>query len=145
VAGIAPIRFHDLRHSYASLLMAKRENVKYIQAQLRHSSPTVILNVYSHLLKETNQEAVCLLENTIFQATGHKRKKGAGREWLTTCFLAGRRGFEPRFTESESVVLPLNDPPADVKPSYHRGNRLSTGKLVEGEEKCRQDHAISDR
>ena len=26
-------------------------------------------------------------------------------------FLAGRRGFEPRFTESESVVLPLNDPP----------------------------------
>ena len=31
-------------------------------------------------------------------------------------FLAGRRGFEPRFTESESVVLPLNDPPAEAYP-----------------------------
>ncbi|MFH1941775.1 MAG: site-specific integrase [bacterium] len=65
-AGIAAIRFHDLRHSYASLLLAQGENVKYIQTQLGHSSPTVTLNVYSHLLKETNQEAVCRLENTIF-------------------------------------------------------------------------------
>src|SRR3989339_126964 len=32
--------------------------------------------------------------------------------------MAGRRGFEPRFTESESVVLPLNDPP--VFSSYVR-------------------------
>ena len=71
-AGIAAIRFHDLRHTYASLLLAQGENVKYIQTQLGHSSPTVTLNVYSHLLKETNQEAACRLENTIFQATGHK-------------------------------------------------------------------------
>ena len=28
--------------------------------------------------------------------------------------LAGGPGFEPRFTESESVVLPLNDPPKPV-------------------------------
>ena len=70
-AEIAPIRFHDLRHTYASLMLAQGENVKYIQTQLGHSSPTVTLNVYSHLLKETNQEAVCRLENTIFQATGH--------------------------------------------------------------------------
>ena len=70
-AEIAPIRFHDLRHTYASLMLAQGENVKYIQTQLGHSSPTVTLNVYAHLLKETNQEAVCRLENTIFEATGH--------------------------------------------------------------------------
>jgi len=79
-AGIDRIRFHDLRHTYASLMLAQGENVKYIQTQLGHSSPTVTLNVYSHLLKETNQEAVCRLENTIFQATGHNlvtnEKKG---------------------------------------------------------------------
>jgi integrase len=81
-AGITAIRWHDLRHTFASLLLAQGENVKYIQTQLGHSSPTVTLNVYSHLLKETNQEAACRLENTIFQATGHKmvtkEKKGAG-------------------------------------------------------------------
>jgi integrase len=70
-AGIEAIRFHDLRHTYASLMLAQGENVKYIQTQLGHSSPTVTLNVYSHLLKETNQEAVCRLENAIFQTTGH--------------------------------------------------------------------------
>lgn len=70
-AGIPAIRFHEIRHTYASLLLAQGENVKYIQTQLGHSSPTVTLNVYSHLLKETNQEAVCRLENTIFKGTGH--------------------------------------------------------------------------
>jgi len=70
-AGIQRIRFHDLRHSYASLLLQQGENIKYIQRQLGHSSPTVTLNVYSHLMKSENQEAACRLENTIFEATGH--------------------------------------------------------------------------
>jgi integrase len=48
-AGIARIRFHDLRHTYASLLLAQGENVKYIRTKLRHSSPIVTLNVYAHL------------------------------------------------------------------------------------------------
>jgi integrase len=71
-AGIPQIRFHDLRHTYASLLLAQGENVKYIQTQMGHSSPTVTLNVYAHLMKGENQEAACRLENTIFEGTGHK-------------------------------------------------------------------------
>ena len=70
-AKIPQIRFHDLRHTYASLLLSQGENIKYIQSQLGHSSPTVTLNVYAHLMKGENQEAACRLENTIFQATGH--------------------------------------------------------------------------
>ena len=70
-AGIPQIRFHDLRHTYASLLLSQGENVKYIQTQMGHSSPTVTLNVYAHLMKGENQEAACRLENTIFQVTGH--------------------------------------------------------------------------
>jgi integrase len=66
------IRFHDLRHTYASLLIEQGENIKYIQTQLGHSSPTVTLNVYAHLMKPTNQDSACRLENTIFEATGSK-------------------------------------------------------------------------
>jgi len=80
-ADLPRIRFHDLRHTYASLLIKQGENPKYIQTQLGHSSPTVTLNIYAHLMKPTNQEAVCRLENTVFGATGHKMvtetKKGA--------------------------------------------------------------------
>lgn len=70
-AGLPDIRFHDLRHTYASLLFAQGENIKYISSQLGHASATITLDVYSHLMKSENQEAVCKLENTIFQATGH--------------------------------------------------------------------------
>jgi integrase len=71
-AELPQIRFHDLRHIYASLLIAQGENVKYIQTQLGHSSPTVTLNVYAHLMRPSNQEAACRLENAIFGPTGHK-------------------------------------------------------------------------
>lgn len=65
-ADLTRIRFHDLRHTYASLLIEQGENVKYIQNQLGHSSPTVTMNVYAHLMKTTNQEAARKLENSVF-------------------------------------------------------------------------------
>ena len=70
-AGIQRIRFHDLRHTYASLLLSQGENIKYVQTQLGHSSPTVTLNVYAHLMKSENQEAALRLENAVFGGTGH--------------------------------------------------------------------------
>jgi integrase len=65
-AGLPKVRFHDLRHTYASLLIEQGENIKYVQNQLGHATPTVTLNVYAHLMKPANQEAVCRLENTLF-------------------------------------------------------------------------------
>jgi integrase len=86
-ANIPRVRFHDLRHSYASLLLSQGENIKYIQTQLGHSSPMVTLNVYSHLLKDSNQEAACRLENSIFETNGSKmvadEEKGATAETVT--------------------------------------------------------------
>ena len=49
-----------------TLLIEQGENLKYIQSQLGHSSPTVTLNVYAHLMKPTNQEAARRLEEKIF-------------------------------------------------------------------------------
>jgi integrase len=64
------IRFHDLRHTYASLLIAQGENIKYVQNQLGHPSPTITLNVYAHLMKDRNPEAAKRLENAVL---GKKR------------------------------------------------------------------------
>ena len=86
-AGISRIRFHDLRHTYASLLIDQGENIKYIQSQLGHSSPVVTLEVYAHLMKSINREAPCKLENTIFEKSGSKtvaeKKKGAMIKLIT--------------------------------------------------------------
>ena len=43
------IRFHDLRHFYASLLIRHGESVKVVQARLGHASATETLDTYSHL------------------------------------------------------------------------------------------------
>lgn len=71
-SGCPTIRFHDLRHTYASLLIDQGENIKYIQTQLGHSTPMMTLNVYSHLMKSENQEAAIRLEKSVFEFTGQK-------------------------------------------------------------------------
>jgi len=67
-AGLPRVRFHDLRHSYASLLIDQGETVVYIQKQLGHSKPTETLNIYSHLMEKHRPEAAAKLENGIVVA-----------------------------------------------------------------------------
>jgi integrase len=43
-----PIRWHDLRHCYASLLIAQGANLGYVSRQLGPSSARVTLDVYQH-------------------------------------------------------------------------------------------------
>ncbi|RJP83631.1 MAG: site-specific integrase [Desulfobacteraceae bacterium] len=69
-AGIPRIRFHDLRHTFASLLIDQGENIKYIQTQLGHSTPSVTLNTYAHLLKPVNQKAASRLEKMVLGESG---------------------------------------------------------------------------
>jgi len=65
-AGLRRIRFHDLRHTCATLLVAQGENPKYIQRQMRHASITTTLNVYGHLMPEVRQDAAERLDRTLF-------------------------------------------------------------------------------
>lgn len=43
------LRFHDLRHTFASLLIAQGTNVVFVSRQLGHKTPAVTLGVYAHL------------------------------------------------------------------------------------------------
>ena len=79
-AKLPIIRFHDLRHTYASLLIEQGENIKYIQSQLGHSTPTVTLNVYAHLMKPVNQEAACRLESMLFETNGDQMETKTKKE-----------------------------------------------------------------
>ncbi|MCP4632157.1 MAG: site-specific integrase [candidate division Zixibacteria bacterium] len=65
-AGLRRIRFHDLRHTYASLLIAQGENIKFIQNQLGHSSAMTTLDRYGHLMPNAHNEAAEKLDQTVF-------------------------------------------------------------------------------
>lgn len=65
-AGLRTIRFHDTRHTCASLLIYQGESPKYIQKQLRHASVDITFDRYGHLFPDTNKEAVRRLDDTIF-------------------------------------------------------------------------------
>jgi integrase len=47
--------FHDLRHHYASLLISAGENVKVVQARMRHASARTTLDIYAHLWPEADE------------------------------------------------------------------------------------------
>lgn len=65
-AGLRHVCLHSLRHSYASILIAQGENLKFVQSQLGHSSIQVTVDRYGHLLPETRNDAATRLESTIF-------------------------------------------------------------------------------
>ena len=61
-AGVKRIRFHDLRHTYASLCIAAGMDGKALQQAMGHSSITVTLNTYAHLLPGTYDRPLARLE-----------------------------------------------------------------------------------
>ncbi|HEV7194460.1 MAG TPA: site-specific integrase, partial [Pedococcus sp.] len=54
-AGLPAIRFHELRHYYASLLIRHGESVKTVQARLGHASASETLDTYSHLWPDSDE------------------------------------------------------------------------------------------
>jgi integrase len=57
-AGLRRIRFHDLRHTFASLLIQNGESLTYVKEQLGHSSIKITVDVYGHLVPGANRQAV---------------------------------------------------------------------------------------
>jgi integrase len=76
-AELRRIRFHDLRHTYASLLIAQGAHPKYIwahpkyiQAQLGHASIQTTLDRYGHLMPDAHAGEARKLDRLVFGENG---------------------------------------------------------------------------
>ena len=64
-AKLRDMRFHDIRHSFASLLLSNGESPVYVKEQLGQSSIQMTVDIYGHLIPSSNRQAVNALdENT---------------------------------------------------------------------------------
>ncbi|MDI6872498.1 MAG: tyrosine-type recombinase/integrase [Bacillota bacterium] len=60
------VRFHDLRHTHATLLFRKGVHPKAVQERLGHSSITVTMDTYSHILPTIQREAAVTADEALF-------------------------------------------------------------------------------
>lgn len=61
-AGLRHIRLHDLRHTFASLLIQNGESLAYVKEQLGHHSIQITVDTYGHLVPGGNRQAVDKLD-----------------------------------------------------------------------------------
>lgn len=64
-AGLPRVRFHDLRHTAATLLLAQGTHPKLVQELLGHSNISLTLDVYSHVTPTMHDEAAATMDRVL--------------------------------------------------------------------------------
>ena len=64
-AGLAKIRFHDLRHTAASLMLNNGIPVIVVSKVLGHSKPSITMDIYGHLYNRMQDEVVRLMDELV--------------------------------------------------------------------------------
>jgi integrase len=64
-AGLPRIRFHDLRHTAATLLLGRHTNPKVVSEMLGHSHVSVTLGIYSHVMPHRQQHAADAMDQAL--------------------------------------------------------------------------------
>jgi integrase len=65
-AGLPEIRFHDLRHTAATLMLQKGIHPKVVQERLGHSSISMTLDTYSHVLPSLQEDVADRMDELLW-------------------------------------------------------------------------------
>jgi len=72
------IRFHDLRHTAASLMLANNVPVNIVSRRLGHARPSITLDIYSHLIPSQQQEVARLIDDIITPIPVNVKENSSG-------------------------------------------------------------------
>jgi hypothetical protein len=111
-AGLPPIRLHDLRHSTASILLARGVHPKVVSEPLGHATIALTLDTYSHVIPSLHEEAAGVMAAAVLDSAGTSPEPASSGGEVSACgplswtFLVGRDGIEPptlRFSAARST------------------------------------------
>ena len=136
-AKLPTMRIHDLRHTFASLLIQQGESLAYVQAQLGHHSISVTVDTYGHLVPGGNRAAVDRLDALLegrrpdqdrTERTARPAARRAGRLSRRTSKWS-RWELNPRPLECDSSALPTELRP---RKSFAGPNAFAAGPQASG-------------
>src|SRR5208337_3967409 len=81
-AGLRRFRFHDLRHTFGSLLIQDDASLAYVRDQMGHSSIQVTVDIYGHLIPGANVSFVDQLD----AVTSPQHSRNKDQSWNQTVF-----------------------------------------------------------
>jgi integrase len=106
-AGLRAIRIHDLRHTFASLLIGQGEGLPYVRDQMGHHSIALTVDTYGHLVPGGNRAAVDRLASRL-RSAGNRPPSGPPLDRLDR---GGRRPSSGSPNLAVSQVEPMGVEP----------------------------------
>ena len=139
-AGCKHIRFHDLRHTFATTALANGMDIKTLSAIIGHNSAATTLNIYTHITDEMQRNAANKIEQGIMQNTSfsNQGKKVLNKTEKTPCVPK----FEPvkptRRKSGTGCISKINDNIYEGRysPRLSNGKRISKNVYAKTEEEC---------
>jgi integrase len=64
-AGLPRVRFHDLRHTFATVLLVGGTHPKEVQGMLGHANISQTMDTYSHVLPDMQDGAISVMESAL--------------------------------------------------------------------------------
>jgi integrase len=98
-ASLREIRLHDIRHTFASLLLSDGASPVYVKEQLGHTSIQMTVDIYGHLIPSSNPEMVNRLDTQPAATYPQPAKKEEAQPVEITPLsyqVVPKRGLEPR-------------------------------------------------
>ena len=139
-SGCKHIRFHDLRHTFATTALANGMDIKTLSAIIGHNSAETTLNIYTHITDEMQRDAANKIEQGIMQnaSVSDRNKKTPDKTAKTPC----EAKFEPvkptRRKSGTGCISKINDNLYEGRYSQRLpdGKRISKNVYAKTEEEC---------
>lgn len=139
-AGCKHIRFHDLRHTFATTALANGMDIKTLSAIIGHNSAETTLNIYTHITDEMQRTAADKIEQGIMRnvSLSDRNKKIPDKNVNTLC----EAKFEPvkptRRKSGTGCISKISDNIYEGRysPRLPSGKRVSKNVYAKTEEEC---------